>query len=99
MTKFRSNNFYVCVHLEETILEEIMACERMTHKNLTQNLHMLYQLTLLLFSTKSNGGHHIRLEDISEQTLQTHHVLPPLLLFFRHLYGHAVLDNLHQEAN
>ena len=28
---------------EENILEEIVACQRMIHKNLNQNLHLLYQ--------------------------------------------------------
>ena len=26
---------------------------------------------------KKTGGHHVGLEDINEQTLQTHYVLPP----------------------
>ena len=34
-------------------------------------------IDLLFIARKQNGGHHIRLEDISEQTFQTHYVLPP----------------------
>jgi len=42
-------------HMEENILEEIVACERMTHKNLTKNLRVLYRFDLLLISTKKMG--------------------------------------------
>ena len=32
---------------------------------------------LLFIARKKDGGHHIRLEDVSEKTFQTHYVLPP----------------------
>ena len=77
MTKFRTNicAFYVCVPENRNIIVEIVACKRMAHKSLTLSID------LLLISTKKHGCHDIRLEDISEQTLQMHHVLPPLFLF------------------
>ena len=41
--------------MEENILEEIVACERMTHKNLTKNLRVLYQLIYYLLARKKMG--------------------------------------------
>ena len=38
--------------MEDNVLEEIVACERMTHKNLTKNLHVLYQLIYYLLERK-----------------------------------------------
>jgi len=41
--------------LEENILEEIVAYERMNHKNLTQTLRVLYQLIYCLLARKKMG--------------------------------------------
>ena len=90
--RVRPNNsydVYVCIPENRNIwrkyiLEEIVSCERITHKNLTQKLRVLYQLIYYWLARKKNGGHHIRLEDIREYTLQMHNV-SPLPCFSRHL--------------
>ena len=83
--------------LEENILEEIVACERMTHKNLTQKLRVLYQLIYCLLARKKMG-----VTTFVQKILACKHfkrtMFYPLDCSSRPLYRHIRQCSLHQKA-
>ena len=48
-------------------------------------------IDLLLIARRKNGGHHVGLEDISEQTFRTNYVIPP---DFSARHFSVILDNV-----
>ena len=83
--------------MEENILEEIVACDRMTHKNLTKNLRVLYQLIYYLLARKKMGVTRFVWEILANKHCKRT-MFYPLDCFSRHLYHYIRQCSLHQKA-